>query len=211
VKGNSATQSPLARWTDDDACRSRPPDLVVFRYKAMNLGGAFFAIVINVVLFSVLFTLQRQDVAGHIVVPPIAAAIEALGWLVLVTTAVRIRNGGLLIDNMVIRHVIPWERFAGLSVEAGQGMFARLDDGRIVKSAGFGRSLADAIGNYGHMRRTLGRIQEACRQARSAHTEVIPAPVYRSQFNFPWVPALAFLVFFEAVSWVSFAAHGGWR
>jgi hypothetical protein len=183
--------------------------MAVYRYKGMVWLLPFFAGIPLVVMVSGLFTLRGADVAGHVIVPLICWVIAIVEWLIVVVTAVRVRPDGLVIDNVLVRHVIPWERFAGLFVEEGEGMFARLDDGQIVKSSGFGRSLSDAMKGYAHMRDTLGRIQADCRQARGAHAEVSPPPPYRRQLNIPWAPALAFLAFFEAISWIAFAAHGG--
>jgi hypothetical protein len=209
MKGRPAAQRSFTRWVNDDASRPWPPDLAVFHPKGLNLVAWFFVALTLILAFSILLSARTKTVGEHAFMPLVACAMYVLAWLVLVMTAVRVRARALIIDNLLIRHVIPWEHFAGLSVEARLGMFARLNDGRIVKSAAFGRSLADALGNYEHMRWTLSRIQNACQQTRSAHTAVSPPPPYRRQLNVPLVPALGFLAVLEAVSWIAFAAHGG--
>jgi hypothetical protein len=88
-------------------------------------------------------------------------------------------------------------------------MIARLDDSTVVKSVAFGRTLTDAIQGYGHMRQTLDRIRADCSSARTAHRHVNPPPGYRRSLNVPSRALLGFLVFFEAFSWIAFAAHGG--
>jgi len=126
-------------------------------------------------------------------------------WLYTVTTAVRVRADCLVLDNWLVRHVIPWERFAGLFVEDGVGMFARLDDGTEVKSGAYTRIGPLEFRGYAHMRETLGRIRADCRQARSRHAGVSPPPRYRPMLHVPWLPLLAMLAVFEAFSWIAFA------
>jgi hypothetical protein len=170
----------------------------------------FLAVPLALALY-VLVTLSPADVGGYVGVPLFMWVATSLNWLFTVTTAIRVRPDGLIIDNMLVRHVLPWERFAGLSVQTGKGMFACLDDGTEIRSSSFGRSLADAMQGYAHVRETAGQITQDCRAARAAHAAAGPprdtAPQW--QLNVPWRPLLAFLVLFEAFSWVTFAIHGG--
>ena len=149
-----------------------------------------------------------SSVGVHVVIPLVCIAIAMLWWVTMVLTAVRVRDGRLVIDNLLVRHVIPWERFGGLFVEPGRGMFALLDDGWEIKCAAYGPSLAHAMTRYAGPRNVLEHIREDCRQARSAYVPADPAPAYRCQVNVPWRPLLAFAVLFEAVSWAVFAVNG---
>lgn len=200
----------LARWLSDDSFSPRPPDLAVYRYKGMIwflplFGGACIA-----TCLSILATLSPgRDLGGYVGIPIFAWAGISLGWLAVVTSAVRVRPDALIIDNMVVRHVTPWERLAGLEVETGMGLFARLDDSGVVKSASFGRNLSDAMKGHGHMRETLAQIRDDCQAARDSHPAVSPPPPHLWRLNLPWRPLLGFLVFFEAFAWITFAAHGG--
>jgi hypothetical protein len=200
--------NPVARWLADETGRARPPDLALFRSKSLLLMSVFVVIPL-VVVIAVLVTLKRPDPAAHVALPLACWLAATLGWAISVRSVVRVRPGGLVIDNVLVRHVIPWERFAGVYVEAGMGMFARVDDGRVVKSGAFGRSLGDALQGYSRMRATLERVREECRRARQAHSAVDPPPSYQRQLHVPWAVSLGFLAVFEAVSWIAFAAHGG--
>jgi hypothetical protein len=199
----------IARWLADDSFRPRPPDLSVYRYKGMLWFLAVLAAVCEIVMLSILATLRPTEVGGYIGLPIAAWAGMCVTWLIVVVTAVRVRADKLVIDNWLVRHVIPWERFAGLFVEPEIGMIARLEAGTVVKSAAFGRTLTDAIKGYGHMRETLDRIRADCGSARAAHSDVDPPHDYRRSLNVPWRSLLGFLVLFEAFSWIAFAAHGG--
>lgn len=202
--------NPFARWLADDSFPPHGQDIAVFRYKGMIWGLPIFGAVCLTVVLSILATLRpARDFGGYVGIPIFAWAATSIGWLVTVTSAVRVRPEALIVDNMVVRHVIPWERFRGLFVETGMGMFARLDDDAVVQSSSFGRSLADAMKGYGHMRLTLEQIREACKSARQSHVLVNPPPGYERRINVPWRPLLGLLVFFEAFSWIAFALHGG--
>jgi hypothetical protein len=133
-------------------------DLAVFRDKSWN-AILFFTGIAFLTMGIALFRIRPPDLAGHVIIPLVAWALAVLNWLLLVVAAVRVRADGVVIDNLVVRHVIPWERFAGVFVESGMGIFARLDDGRVVSSRAFGRSLGDALQGYSRMRRTLEQIR----------------------------------------------------
>lgn len=156
---SQASGNRLARWLSDDSFSPRPPDLAVYRYKGMISVVPLFGVIFLSLAPPVLATLSPgRDLGGYVGFPIFAWAATSIGWLVTVGSAVRVWQDALIIDNMVVRHVIPWDRFAGLNVERSLGMFARLDDGGVVQSSSFGRSLSDAMKGYGHMRETLGRI-----------------------------------------------------
>jgi hypothetical protein len=200
--------NPVVRWFADETGRARPPDLALFRPKALIVMPLFFGSITAAIVLTVMFRLKGSDLAGHVALPLACWLAATLGWPA-AASAVRVRPGALVIDNMVVRHVIPWEHFAGVYVEPGMGMFARVDDGRVVNSAAFGRSLGDALHGYGRMRVTLERVREECRRARLAHAVADPPLPCRWRLRVPWAASLGFLAVFEAVSWIAFAVHGG--
>src|SRR5579864_3120663 len=154
--------NPVARWLADDSFRPRPPDLAVYRYKGMLWFLVVLWGVSEIVMLSILATLRTTEVGGYVGLPIFAWAEMCATWLGVVVTAVRVRADNLVIDNWVVQHVLPWERFAGLFVEPETGMIARLDDGTAARSVAFGKTLTDAIKGYGHMRETLDRIRADC-------------------------------------------------
>ncbi len=130
---NPIVGNPVARWMAEDAGRARPPDIAVFRYKGMIAFPVLIGVPVLVTMVAVLIGLNGEAVAEHAITPVVGWAIATLGWLGVAVTAVRVRPDGLVIDNMMIRHVIPWERFAGIDVQPGQGMFAWLDGGQVAR------------------------------------------------------------------------------
>jgi hypothetical protein len=202
-----AGNNPFARWLADDSFPPRPPDRAVYRYKGMIWILPVFLAVVLALTLPILATRRTTEVAAYVLLPVFMWAAFTLLWLGVVTTAVRVRDDCLVMDNWLVRHVIPWERFTGLFVENGVGLFARLDDGTVVKSAGYARSLSDAMQGYEHMRETLERMRADCQQARTGRAAVSPAPPYRRMLNVPWLPLTAALIFFEAFAWIAFAVH----
>jgi len=151
----------FARWLADDSFPARPQDRSIYRYKGVIWEAPpFLAVVLFIGLLD-LVTLRsaRDGLVGYVVVPITMWALTAVMWLYTVTTAVRVRADCLVLDNWLVRHVIPWERFAGLFVEDGVGMFARLDDGTEVKSRAYARIGPLEFRGYAHMRETLERIR----------------------------------------------------
>jgi hypothetical protein len=189
----------FARWLADDSFPPRRPDLAVYRYKGMIwIGPPFLAVALAIGL-PTLATRGGTEVGVYLGVPVFMWIVVAMAWLQTVTTAVRVRADCLVLDNWLVRHVIPWERFTGLFAEGGVGMFARLDDGTVVKSA--------AYAGYAHVRETLDRIRDDCRQARTGRAAASPAPPYRRMVNLPWRPLAWVLIFLEAFAWITFAVH----
>jgi hypothetical protein len=204
---DEASRNPVGRWIRDDSFRPRPPDLAVYRYKASILPVLLFLPLLLIIWLVILADPYRDQVAGYVIAPVIMWNMASSAWLWAVTTAVRVRPGALIIDNGVIRHVIPWERFAGLFANGSQGMFAQLDDGKEVRSASFARSLKfESAGETSHLRHTLDRVRADCRQARAGHVPAVD-PGYQRRLNVPWRALLGLLVSFEAVSWIAFALN----
>ena len=197
----------FARWLGDDSFPPRPPDRAVYRYKGMIAVGPPFLAVALAIGLPTLATQGGTEVGVYIGVPVLMWGAVTLVWLNTVTTAVRVRADCLVLDNWLVRHVVPWERFAGLFVEMGVGMFARLDDGTVINSVAYARSLYDALHGYAHVRETLERIRADCSQARSGHDAISPAPPCRRMLNLPWRPLAWVLVFFEAFAWIAFTVH----
>lgn len=206
---SQAVANPVARWLANDSFRARPPDLAVFRYRSMALLP--YPVCMAGLCFVVTWMISTPAVyvSDHVALPIVAWVLGCVPYLFWAGLAVRVRPDGLLLDNLLVRRMIPWERLAGVFVEPGQGMFARLDDGRTVKSAAFGRSLADALDGQQHLRHTLGQVRSACQDARTGRAQLDPAPPYRRSLHIPWRALLALLALFECVSWIAFAAHGG--
>jgi hypothetical protein len=204
-----AAANPVARWIAHDSFPARPPDLAVFRYRAMALFPAALCAVGLVMVVTWIISTPAAQVSDYVALPIVAWWLACLEYLLWARLAVRVRPDGVIFDNLLVRHVIPWEEFAGMFTEPGQGMFARLNDGRRVKSAAYGRSLADALDGQEHLRQTLGQVRAACQDARIGRARLDPAPAYRRSLTVPWRALLVFGVFFECVSWIAFAAHGG--
>lgn len=89
--GDPVTRNPIARWAADDAGRTRPPDVAVFQYRAMNAGGTFFAVIGFSTILGALICLPGTDGAGHVILPLVGSVLAIAGWLAVGVSAVRAR------------------------------------------------------------------------------------------------------------------------
>jgi hypothetical protein len=117
-----------------------------------------------------------------------------LGW----HSAVRIRASGVMVDNLLFRHVIPWGDLADITV--GYGLVFRLKDGRKVGSLMFGGSLGGQLLGYPWTRRVAVRMRKAAEELSLQGDEREQQGTYRCRFYVsPW-PPLAILVTLEVIA-----------
>src|ERR1700692_792812 len=77
--------------------------------------------------------------AGAIIFSLFVYFFWLLGW----HSAVRLDREQVIVDNLLVRHVIPWGELSEIGV--GNGLFFRLRDGRIVGSIMYGGSVMGAL------------------------------------------------------------------
>lgn len=121
-------------------------------------------------------------------------------WLV-ASSAVRINREGVIVDNFLLRHVIPWQQLSGIAI--GYGLEIRLRDGAKIGSIMYGGSLLGALtGN-----RLAG---QACARMNAKRKEILSSGIppegngpYRRVINFsPW-PPLIILAVLEGIASLS--------
>jgi hypothetical protein len=134
----------------------------VFRHRAMVTGfvlGTGFLLLLIGLFWS-------QPTVGNVVATAVMAVglwfIWAAGWW----TKVVVSERGVYIDNVFFQHVIPWEAFAGFSVDSG--IVARLSDGTTVGAVSFGGSLAGAMTQYRGLSKKEDVLAAACKKYRPA-------------------------------------------
>jgi hypothetical protein len=75
MAGDPVARNPIAGWAADDAGRARPPDVAVFRSRAMNAGGTFFAVIGFSTILGALISLPGTDAAGHVILPLVGSVL----------------------------------------------------------------------------------------------------------------------------------------
>ena len=132
------------------------------------------------------------------------AIIMAIGayvlWL-LATSAVRIRQDGVIVDNFLLRHVIPWQQL--IDIEVRNGLLIRVNDAPNIGSIMYGGSLLGAL--------TGNRLAEqACTRMNAKRKEILSTGIppegsrlYRRMIRFSVWPPLIILAVFEGLASLS--------
>jgi hypothetical protein len=130
---------------------------------------------------------------------PIPAAFLYLFWLVGWHSKVFMDRVGVLVDNLLVRHVIPWSALAEIGVS--YGLFFRLRDGREIGSIMYGGSVIGSLLGYKYTRAVAARMRAAQDELAGTAEPTAGSYVRRSGFS-PW-PPLACLVIMEAIASLS--------
>jgi hypothetical protein len=120
-----------------------------------------------------------------------------LGW----HSAVRLDRERLIVDNLLVRHVIPWGELSEIGV--GNGLFFRLRDGRQIGSIMYGGSVIGALLRYRYTRQVAARMRAARDGLLAGASELPPSDGYVQRISFsPW-PPLLILALMEAIASLS--------
>lgn len=136
-----------------------------------------------------------SDFLGGAIFSIFIYALWLLGW----QSSVRICPRGIVVDNFLVRHSIPWGDLSGFEVEGGLQIC--LADGRKVGSLMYGGSLIGVIFNDGYTRKVAQRMRSASEKfSSSIQSEEKVITVYSSKFHIDWRAPLAIVGTLEAVS-----------
>jgi hypothetical protein len=120
-----------------------------------------------------------------------------LGW----HSAVRLDRYGVIVDNLLVRHVIPWGELS--EIEVGNGLFFRLRDDRMVGSIMYGGSVMGALLGYRYTRKVAARMRAARDELLTGTVELPTSDGYVRRIGFsPW-PPLVILALMEAIASLS--------
>ncbi len=173
-------------------------DAMTFRKAALSVFASA-GIAVAVAVMAAMVANDVQDLfAGAIVVSLFAYLFWLVGW----HSAVRLSRNGVSVDNLLLRHVIPWDELAEIGV--GNGLVFRLRDGTRIGSVMYGGSVIGAILGYRYTRKVAARMN-ATRDAirASAAEDPVAAPGYRRAAGFSVWPPLAILAVMEAIASLS--------
>lgn len=124
-----------------------------------------------------------------------------LFWLLGWHSAVRLDRDGVIVDNLLVRHVVPWGELSEIGV--GNGLFFRLRDGRIVGSIMYGGSVMGALLGYRYTRKVAAQMRAARDELLTGKVELPMSDGYVRRIGFsPW-PPLVILALMEAIASLS--------
>ena len=125
----------------------------------------------------------------------IGAAAVAFGgyliWLIGCHSAVRMNRSGLILDNVLTRHVIPWQELRGIEVVGG--LVFEVRGGPYIRMVMYGGSLWGVVTRYKQQRNVAARMNRARErfQASAPSPECQARYATASTFS-PWPPLLIF-------------------
>jgi hypothetical protein len=184
------------------------PGQITFR-NSLTTGFSIVALIFLLVFATIASVLLGRYLApgGYLASPLIFCVLLSLTWVMGITSAVRVGAEGLVVDSGLYRHVIPWERFGGVSIDPRKGMLFSVIGKPPVRSISFGRSNAGAASGYKLMQAKQTEIEEACRKAEAAHEARMPTPEYRAVFHVPVLFPVLVLTWCEVIYWLSYAVQ----
>lgn len=173
------------------------PTARTFRKWALTaFAGAGFALAVGI-MFAVVFSHARGLFYGAPFIALFAYFFWLLGW----HSAVRLGRDGVIVDNLLVRHVIPWGELSEIGV--GNGLFFRLRDDRMVGSIMYGGSVMGTLLGYRYTRTVAARMRAAREELLAGMADLPPSDGYVQRIGFsPW-PPLVILALMEAIASLS--------
>jgi hypothetical protein len=168
-----------------------------FRKWALSAyAGVGFATAVGIVFAAVL-----KHASGLFYGAPFIALFAYGFWLLGWHSAVRVDRDGVIVDNLLVQHVIPWGELSEIGV--GNGLFFRLRDGRMVGSIMYGGSVMGALLGYRYTRKVAARMRAARDELLAGTAELPPSDGYVQRIGFsPW-PPLVIVALMEAIASLS--------
>ena len=161
----------------------------VFRNRFFaGVAGVFIAVIVPIGLTVLPGPGEHGAFVGGAVISGMAWLLWVLGWW----TKVVVRPDGVVIDNVIVRHVIPAAQFDRFVLDSGT--WVRAKDGRRFYLFGYGGSLLGAITDYHSQRRVLARMETATAMIAD---NADPHARYRTYVKIPWWPLPALLILLE--------------
>jgi hypothetical protein len=132
-----------------------------------------------------------------LIMTPLAYAL----WL-LASSAVRIGKDGVIVDNLLMRHIIPWHNVIDIAVD--NGLVIRVFNGPNVGSIMYGGSVLGALSGYTLTERACARMNAKRKEILSSGIPPEGNKPYRRIIHFsPW-PPLIILAVLEGLASVAF-------
>jgi Bacterial PH domain len=138
---------------------------------------------------------------------PIFAAFAYTFWLVGGSSAVRAGSNGVVVDNLLRRHAIPWSELSDVAL--GNGLELKLRNGETVHSIMYGGSIAGSVAGYPNIRPVVERLRTMHMDALSASLERNDGAQYESSIHFSIWPPLIIVVAVEVLAAILLSSPGG--
>ena len=151
-------------------------------------------------LLTYLFGLGAADIGGGgtFGVAVIFAVFSYIVWVLGCHSAVRMDGSGVIVDDVLIRYVIPWAELR--RIEVAGGLVIEVRGGPYIRTMMFGGSLYGVVARYRAQRKVAARMNAARERIEASQPAPDPSARYARAISFsPW-PLLAILAVMEAVA-----------
>jgi hypothetical protein len=119
-------------------------------------------------------------------------------WLIGCCSAVRMNSSGIILEDVLTRHVIPWGDLQGIEVRGG--LVFEVRGIPPIRMLMFGGSLYGVVSGYRQQRKVAGRMNAARQRFQTSGRVTHPPGRYTRKIVFsPW-PPLVIVAAMEAVA-----------
>jgi hypothetical protein len=177
--------------------------VIVFRKPAIQ-AYCWLGMAAVTSMFVVAAFLPRPG-AGTLAAAFVFAAGAYVLWLIGAHSAVRFTSSAVIVDNLLIRHVLPWSELSDITVD--YGLEFRPNNKRRIRSIMYGGSVIGVILGYRSIRGVAVRMNSARRDFENRTDPTAASATYKRAVSFsPW-PPLAILAVMEIIASVSLIAR----
>ena len=133
------------------------------------------------------------------------AAVSYFVWVLGCHSAVRMDGSGMVLDDLLTRHVIPWAELR--RIEVAGGLVIEVRGGPYIRMMMFGGSLYGVVTRYRAQRKVAARMNAARERIEASQPAPDPSARYARAIRFsPW-PPLAILAAMEAIAAIGLLAR----
>jgi hypothetical protein len=147
-----------------------------------------------------LFFLGASSIGGEgtFGIAIVLGLVTYLLWLIGCCSAVRMNQSGMIVDDVVTRHVIPWGDLQGIEVRGG--LVFEVRGVPPIRMLMFGGSLYGVITGYRQQRKVAARMNAAREWLAASQPVTQPAEHYVRRSRFSLWPPLVIVALMEVVA-----------
>jgi len=158
-------------------------------------------------LIALIFGLAAASIGGgaSFVAAALVAFCGYLIWLIGCHSAVRMNRSGLILDNVLTRHVIPWQELRGIEVVGG--LVFEVWGGPYIRMVMYGGSLWGVMTRYRQQRNVAARMNAARERLQASRPSLDPSAHYTKASTFSLWPPLLIFAAMEVIAAVGVVAR----
>lgn len=168
---------------------------IVFRNKPfLAFGYASLAVI------ALVFGLGASDIAGGgtFAIAVFIAAVSYIVWLMCCNSSVRMDRSGMIVDDVLTRYVISWEKLRQIQVDGG--IVIEVWGGPYLHPKMYGGSLYGLVTGYRRQRKVAARMNAAREMLQASRPAPQSSAHYAEMSALSLWPPLVILAVMEAIA-----------